>query len=104
MTTLIYAVAVLLIVVNVVVNVSVLRSSAYSGTQKTLQSLVIWLLPFLGVLAVWAFLGQLSREQETRPDHFPDRIGGGDGYSQGPSFGSDAGGGDGGGGGGGDGA
>jgi hypothetical protein len=47
--------AVLLLVMNTTATVVVLRSEASSGTQRVLQSCVVWLIPLLGAFVIILF-------------------------------------------------
>ena len=85
MDTLLYIAAAVLLVFNLVVNLAAVRSPYCSNSQKVVQSLLIWLLPLIGLLAVGIILRQMSYEDERRADHFPG-LPNGDSYSQGPSF------------------
>jgi hypothetical protein len=92
-----YAAVVVLIVANVALNLAVLRTASYSTGQKTVQSLLIWLLPLLGPLLVWVMWTQIQHEGAAnvrRPDHFADPFAADGPYSQGAPFSGDAGGGD----------
>ena len=50
----------LLVAVNFAVSYRVLRSSAYGVGQKVAQVAIVWLLPIIGLLLVWAFLREPS--------------------------------------------
>jgi len=45
-----------LAVANTAASVGLLFSAAYTNSQKGLQLALIWLVPVLGVVAVWIFL------------------------------------------------
>ena len=96
MTAALLSAASILALANLMVTTRVCRSGSYTPRQKVLQTLIVWLLPILGFVAVWAFVSQVS---ERHANHYPDRTGGEGSYTQGSGWVE----GDGGGGGGGDG-
>ena len=56
-TLLLIGLVTFVIVLNLVTTVCVTNSSVYSASQKTLQLVLVWLLPLVGailVLSVWA--------------------------------------------------
>ena len=100
-----YAVVVVLAIANAALNLAILRTASYSTGQKTVQSLIIWLLPLLGALLVWVMWKQIQHEDAPnvrRPEHFANPFAPDGPYSQGASLGGEVGGGDHAGGGGGD--
>jgi hypothetical protein len=47
----------IVVVLNLVATICLMPSAVYSGSQKTLQLVLIWVLPFVGailVISVWA--------------------------------------------------
>lgn len=56
----------LLLIVNLIVTVGVLRDAGLSALQKTVQLLIIWILPVIGAALVLFFLGQNHTRAEMR--------------------------------------
>jgi len=52
-----------LILMNSITSIAVLRTPFYSGFQKVVQCLIVWLLPLFGAVFVWNFL----RSQRVSP-------------------------------------
>lgn len=46
----------LVLIGNLAVSIPVLRSCFYSPRQKLIQCGIVWLMPILGAVGVWAFL------------------------------------------------
>jgi ABC-type nickel/cobalt efflux system permease component RcnA len=61
-------------VLSAIATVCVLRSAAYSTIQKLLQIALVWLLPFVGaiaVLSVWAHDRKFTSPRPVHPDEGP---------------------------------
>lgn len=62
----------LLLVGNLVVSILVLRSRYYSAGQKFIQCGIVWLIPIIGSIGIWAFLrsqrGWERYDTRTYPD------------------------------------
>ena len=52
---------VVLLLLNIYVNIRLVLSANFNHFQKTAQSIMIWLLPFIGVLIVYYFVYDQSR-------------------------------------------
>ncbi|RIX41985.1 MAG: hypothetical protein D3M94_19245 [Rhodocyclales bacterium GT-UBC] len=59
--------------IDLAVSLQVLRSPMFSATQKTAQCAIVWLLPIIGPIGIWAFLRSQSdwKTFDTRayPEH-----------------------------------
>jgi hypothetical protein len=53
LTNILYAVAVIVIVLNIYVNFRLILSSDFDRFQKIAQSIIIWVIPFFGAVIVW---------------------------------------------------
>jgi hypothetical protein len=58
--------------VNLAVSVLVIRSRLYSPVQKLLQCLLLWLIPILGPVGIWAFLRAQHRWEKYDTRAFPE--------------------------------
>ena len=64
MTTYLYAgLGLLIVLVNIVVTIAVVRSTAYERPQKLFQLVLIWLLPFVGAALSWYVLREETRSE-----------------------------------------
>lgn len=50
-----YVVFILYLIINVVVTVFLFRLDTLEQFQKYAQSLIVWIVPFVGALAIWLF-------------------------------------------------
>ena len=85
------------VVLNLVATVCLIPSAVYSGSQKTLQLVLIWVLPFVGailVISVWAHDRKSTLRDPVRNDEGPwlpgigpesDRAHHGGGFGEGAS-------------------
>lgn len=62
-----------LTIANLWVSVSVIRSPFYSAGQKLAQCLIVWLIPLLGVIGIWAFLRAQYNWQKYNTRAYPER-------------------------------
>lgn len=60
-----------LVAINLAVSVNVIRSSFYSPFQKTAQCAIVWLIPLIGPVAVWAFLRSQYKWEKYDTRAFP---------------------------------
>jgi cytochrome bd-type quinol oxidase subunit 2 len=58
---------------NVVVSLLVKRSRYYSAWQKLAQYTIIWLLPLIGAVAIWAFLRAQEDAEVFDTRAYPER-------------------------------
>jgi hypothetical protein len=63
----------ILALANLVASAAVVRSSYYSAGQKWAQCIVVWLLPLLGAVGIWAFLRSQERGNVFDTRAFPER-------------------------------
>ena len=56
----------LLVVLNLIVMIAVFRDQGLTVLQKTAQTFLIWILPFIGALIVLVFLAQNHTRAEMR--------------------------------------
>ena len=64
----------IVVVLNLVATVYLMPSAVYSGSQKTLQLVLIWVLPFVGailVISVWAHDRKSASRDPVRNDEGP---------------------------------
>ena len=67
MNTAIDIVILALLLGNLVVTIGLVRSPAYTGEQKILQCLLVWLIPLVGALLAWSVLRE--ERQKWRADN-----------------------------------
>lgn len=60
-------------IVNLAVSILVIRSPFYSHAQKAAQCALVWLIPLLGPVAVWAFLRAQYNWQKFDTRAYPER-------------------------------
>lgn len=58
---------------NLIVTVQVFRADFLAGKQKIAQSLVIWLIPIIGALAISMFLKPNRETAPANSQHVPDK-------------------------------
>ena len=46
---------ILLVIINILVTLKLVEKDDFSKTQKYIQSFVIWLIPYLGAIFIYAF-------------------------------------------------
>lgn len=66
-----------LVILNLLVTVKVVKNASFTSTQKLLQAIMIWLLPFFGAIAIYLF--HRSEDGPKGPDK--PKFGGGHGES-----------------------
>jgi hypothetical protein len=61
-----------LVLANLVVSFQVARSHFYSSTQKFAQCAIVWFIPVLGVVGIWAFLRAQYRWEKYDTRAYPE--------------------------------
>ena len=63
MTSTLIALSALVLVLNLFGSVAILRTPLFSGAQRLLQLLVVWLVPIIGAIVCRVFVASQSRDQ-----------------------------------------
>jgi hypothetical protein len=61
------------VILNLAVTLAIAISSAYTGRQKILQSLVVWIVPVLGGVLIGLFM--LAQREDAPPSRYPSESG-----------------------------
>jgi phosphate/sulfate permease len=56
------------LLINIAVSVMIARRDNFEKAQKVLQVLLVWLIPFLGGIIVWAILRSITYEPPKKPN------------------------------------
>jgi len=61
-----------LVIGNLAVSLSLIRCHFYSRGQKLAQAIIVWLVPVLGAVGIWAFLRAQYRWEKYDTRAFPE--------------------------------
>ena len=71
MESVLWAFGIVVVIANTLVSLRLFQSSSYDTTQKLGQTVVIWLVPVIGVSLIWYFLKEPVSQprRNTLADH-----------------------------------